>query len=1627
MAGDTRGLVALRRVGPLRAAVQALVVCGVATALLVGIVTAVTAPAADRRARPGLAWLSGEAQGRAVLAAPGAQLGSVAVAIDDQPTEYDIAQVPGATLVFAASTGVLTRLDPALGSVKNHDVFGTSSDARLVEAGDVAYLYEPSAGRARRIDRNGVVGASADIGAATSFTGTHDGRLWLVDSATGTYATFDGATSRRAQLAAAGGHLTITAVGDDPVVLDNDAHRLRWLRRASTVDIGDAAPAVVQEPDLSVTASCVTVASGTTARCYGIAGVELTTALPTPVTDAAQVIAGAAGVVVATPGDPSLSAGPWGSAAAAFTRAAPSTRRLTGWLSPASVLVDDPGSRFAFSLQNATMIPLDKFSTRTVLLTADGPKIDVAEGGTTGRPLRGSTGDATAAGSSDPNPTNEPPTPQPDRARTRSGRTVTIDVLANDTDPDHDPLVVVDAGPVRGPGDVKVLESSRVLYAPPADFRGTVTFDYTVADPGGLRASAVVTVDVIGPDENTPPVATDDAATTSEDVATTVPVLGNDTDADGDPLTIVSVGKALHGTVAIAGPGFVRYEPSSRFSGSDRFTYTVSDGFGGTATATVAIEVAAAADSNRPPVAVDDRGTVTAGRRLRLSVLNNDSDPDGDPIHIVSAGSANGLDVTVSDGQYLDLSAASTASGVLTFPYTIEDSGGLRATAEVIVVVERPTANRPPQAVADSGVAASVAVTLDVVANDIDPDGDPLTVVAFTQPASGGTVQKASATSLQFQPTSGFLGTARFTYTVSDPRGLTSIGTVTVEVVAPSGSGPIARDDLVSIFPGESAVVAVLANDSHPDGLPFTLAGPPVVRSGTAVVNSDGSITFTPPDTSITTYTLTYTIRDIYGRTATAKIVVTVQPRPIINRPPLAVDDRASTAFGTPVTVPVLANDSDPDGQPVTLVSVAGATNGTATLQGSQVLFTPATGYFGLASFTYTIADPAGLTASAQAVIQVADRIKLPPIARDDLTTMLVGATTTIDPRVNDSDPDGTIAGLVVTSVGPSSGVTATIVGGLVELRAPAAAGTYTVPYTITDPDGLTASATITVTVDTPPNRPPIAKNDAASTPYGTAVSINVLANDTDPDGGPLTITAIGPPPTNGSAQIVNGAISYTPASSFSGVDRFGYTIADDKGATASAVVTVTVNACSAVAPALTSDSTYTRYATPVTIGLFSNDASPVGTLVVANPNVGSVAVNDAATGTVTYTPPNGFNGTAGFSYTVTNACGVSATASVSIQVNRAPTANPDAATTAYGVAVPIAVLANDTDPDNDPLTIVSVASPVGGTAAISGSDVVFTPAAGFSGVGGFSYTIRDIGGLTSSAAVTVTVSPRINHPPIAVADSASTAHATAVTVLPLANDSDPDGDALTLTSAGPASPVGSGAVTIGGASVTFTPAVGFTGTATIPYSISDGNGGTASSTISVSVAAPINHPPTANPDTASTLQDTAVTVTPLTNDSDPDNDVLTIVSAGPESPVGAGTVSATPTTVTFTPTTGFVGIVTIPYTISDGRGGTASSTITVTVVAANRPPIALPDLGATRSGVAVSVNVLLNDSDPDGDPLTITSVVLNVGAGTFSYSGALVTFTPDATFIGTAVLTYSISDGRGGTASATLTIEVLP
>ncbi|MGH2749651.1 MAG: cadherin-like domain-containing protein [Actinomycetota bacterium] len=178
-------------------------------------------------------------------------------------------------------------------------------------------------------------------------------------------------------------------------------------------------------------------------------------------------------------------------------------------------------------------------------------------------------------------PANGPPVAEDDAAETDHGIPVTIDVLANDSDPDGDDLTIDSVTqPANG---TATIDGSQITYTPDGGFAGPDSFTYTISDGKGGSDTATVIVTVHAP-ANTAPAAEDDSLTTDEDMPESVDVLANDTDADGDALTLTDSTHGSHGTVACMSTGSCTYTPDADYNGPDSFTYTVSDGNGGSTT-----------------------------------------------------------------------------------------------------------------------------------------------------------------------------------------------------------------------------------------------------------------------------------------------------------------------------------------------------------------------------------------------------------------------------------------------------------------------------------------------------------------------------------------------------------------------------------------------------------------------------------------------------------------------------------------------------------------------------------------------------------------------------------------------------------------------------------------------------------------------------------------------------------------------------------------------------------------------------------------------------------------------------------------------------------------------------------
>ncbi len=277
-----------------------------------------------------------------------------------------------------------------------------------------------------------------------------------------------------------------------------------------------------------------------------------------------------------------------------------------------------------------------------------------------------------------------------------------------------------------------------------------------------------------------------------------------------------------------------------------------------------------------------------------------------------------------------------------------------------------------------------------------------------------------------------------------------------------------------------------------------------------------------------------------------------------LNAEPVATDDGITIDRNSSgVLINVLDNDSDADeGDMISVDSVTQASNGTVVNNGDIITYTPNTGFIGTDTFTYTIIDQEGATDTATVTITVNN---IAPLAVDDSGTIPNNITTAIFVTTNDSDPDGTVLEIINTS-NPANGTINLPGGGEIEYTPnPGFVGVDTFTYTISDADGATSTATVTITVNDP-NTAPIAVNDEFFTTMNRSTTINLLTNDSDPDGDVITLVSVDTDGTLGTVVDINadGTVTYVPPADWCGVDTFTYTITDGTQQS-TATVTITI------------------------------------------------------------------------------------------------------------------------------------------------------------------------------------------------------------------------------------------------------------------------------------------------------------------------------------------------------------------------------------------------------------------------------------------------------------------------------------
>jgi VCBS repeat-containing protein len=381
--------------------------------------------------------------------------------------------------------------------------------------------------------------------------------------------------------------------------------------------------------------------------------------------------------------------------------------------------------------------------------------------------------------------------------------------------------------------------------------------------------------------------------------------------------------------------------------------------------------------------------------------------------------------------------------------------------------------------------------------------------------------------------------------------------------------------------------------------------------------------------------------------------------------------------------------------------------------------------------------------------------------------------------------------------------------------------------------------------------------------------------------------------------------------------------------------------------------------------------------------------------------------------------------------VNDAPVASSPPVTTAEDTPVNGTVTASDVD--GDPLDYALTGEPAHGVVTVRPDGTyTYTPDPDFHGTDSFTITVSDGNGGTVDVTIPVIVTP-VNDAPVAADDTVPVSEDTPVTGNVLGNDSDIDGDTLSVTQftiAGNPSvhPAGSTVMIAGigtlrlnaDGSYSFAPAADYNGPVpAVTYTVSDGNGGSDTAVLTFGPVAPVNDAPTASSPPVTTAEDTPVTGTVTATDIDGDALIYTVTGRPAH-----GTVTVRPDgTYTYTPARDFHGSDSFTITVSDGHGGTVQVTIPVTVTSVNDAPTAEPGTAMTRENTPVTLKPVIGDVD--GDPLTITGATASNGTVTVTPEGRLI-FTPDTDFLGSATITYAVSDGHGGTATAIIRVAVV-
>ncbi|EPY1003091.1 tandem-95 repeat protein, partial [Vibrio parahaemolyticus] len=1230
-------------------------------------------------------------------------------------------------------------------------------------------------------------------------------------------------------------------------------------------------------------------------------------------------------------------------------------------------------------------------------------------------------------------PINDAPNAENDVITTEEDTAVTIDVLVNDSDVEGDALSIQSASVPSEQGSVDIVDG-KLVFTPAENFNGEATITYIVTD-GDLTDEAKVSVTVTPVNDS--PVAVDDTTSIQEDTAVTIDVLTNDTDVDGDKLSIESASVPKEqGTVEVV-DGKLVFTPAENFNGDAEITYTVTDG---QLTDEAKVTVTVNPVNDVPTIKVDAVESITEDAVSTDTVVATltvrDTDTPEDQLTVSLENNSNGYFVLVGNEVKLTQAGVDAVNNDelnlkdLTISASVSDGVNPTANDSDSLIVNRVNdAPTVENAIADQVLAEDFDVyTIDL--NEVFKDSD--SSLEFS--VSGNDNIQISIVSgvATITPTADWNGKETITFTAKDPSGENVSQTVNFTVA--SVADIVA--DKATVVEDTPTIINVLSNDTFEStDKVVSLDADNGPKNGTVIVNNDGTVTYTPDDNYVGKDTFTYVVT---SGGVSESTTVTVNVTPVNDAPTIKVDAVESItedAVNTDTVVATLTVRDTDTSEDQLIVSLENNSNGYFVLVGDEVKLTQA----GVDAVNNDELNLKDLTISAS----VSDGVNPTANDRDSLVVNRVNDAPTVENAIADQvlsedfdaytidlnevfkDSDSSLE----FSVSGNNSIQISIVSGVATITPTTDwNGKETITFTAKDPSGESVSQTVDFTVA------PVVdiEADSADVVEDTPTIINVLGNDTFESTDKVVSLDANNGPKNGTVIVNNdGTVTYTPDDNYVGKDTFTY-IVTSGGVSESTTVEVNVTPVND-APVAKDDIATTQEDTAVTIDVLPNDTDVDGDKL----SIQSASVPEAqgkveiVEGKLVFTPAENFNGDAEITYTVTDGQ-LTDEAKVTVTVNPvndAPTIKVDAVESITEDAVStdtvVATLTvRDTDTPEDQLT-VSLENNSNGYFVLVGNEVKLTQA-GVDAVNNDELNLKD---LTISASVSDGINPTANDSDSLVVNRVNDAPTVENAIADQVLSEDFDAYTIDLNevfkdtdSSLKFSVSGNNSIQISIVSgvATITPTADWNGKETITFTAKDPSGESISQTVNFTVA------PVADivADKATVVEDTPTIIKVLGNDTFEDDGK--VVSLDTNNGPANGTVSVNPDgSVTYTPNDNYVGKDTFTYIVTSG-GVSESTTVEVNVTPVNDAPVAKDDIATTQEDTAVTIDVLPNDTDVDGDKLSIQSASVPEAQGKVEIVDGKLVFTPAENFNGDAEITYTVTDGQL-TDEAKVTVTVNP